>query len=515
MPRLYGSLSPQTAAIVKTKDDLLAAIRNRDEKAFLGLSDAGDYGFLDINGTIRTNKFDGLQSYLQAGTKNVWASAKAVDIVANVIISTEMMFAHRDTAKRERKVAANPNPELVSLLTSPNPHDTISELLYLWVAHMKFTGNAFWLMDEMDGYGRPKALYALNPSRITIQTHPKTKVAKYLYKVSGGEIEFLPEEIIHWRRPHANNSQWGLGEIEQGEALYDDFINRVLYNVKVMENGGMPSSVLVREEELGDNTEWQRMKDKFNEAFVGRKNAGKLGWLNGKWSLLNLGLDAQKLQDLEKSKMNVEQIFLNHGVPLSVAGFGAANYATSRQDRINMRSDTCLPMINWFCDKLNRKDGLISKFNPELLLTFSLSGLIDREQVAKECEPMVRCGAMTPNQFRVEMGYEEDPNPYLNQYFIQGSLVPIDIAGISDVPMPGDTTKPSNSSPAAPATPPDETTTDRRKKGQDQLVVNIQPTAPSITLNPQPSSKVQRVVFERDEHGRTTGAKLVSDDKAA
>lgn len=522
MPRFYGSPTPKAAALIKDRESLVSAIRARDEKAYLGITNAGTHGFLDFNGGIRVNQFDGFTSYLEAVSKKVWASTRAVDIVANVALSTEMSIVHRDKDKRKARKPVNPNPGLLRLLANPNPYDTISEAIYLWVAHMKFTGNALWFKDEMNGYGIPNAIYPLYPNRIEIKGSKDKKISKYVYRVNSGEVEFDPEEIIHWKRPHPNNSLLGLGDVQQGETLYDDFINRTAYNVRFMENGGIPASILVKDDGGAgvDQADWEKMKEAFIAKFGGVKNAGKVGFLNGKWSLLELGIDAQKMQDLEKSKLNVEQIILNHGVPLSVFGLGAANYATSRQDRINFRSDTVLPLLNWFCDRMNGPGGLVTIFHPDLKLDFNLSGLIDREQVAKECEPMVRSGAMTPNQFREEMGYPTENNPYLDQYFIQQGLVPIEVAGIAT--EPAGTPQPKPAPRIDDGEPP-------RKKGEpkpdvksEPVVVNIYsppqaaPQAPAaITINPQPSAKAQRVEFQHDERGRTVGAKLVPDDKAA
>lgn len=524
MPRIYGSPTPKAAALIKDRDSLVTAIRERDEKAYLGIANQGAYGFLDFNGGIRVNRFDGYTSYLEAVSKKVWASAKAVDCVANVVLSTEMSIVHRDKAKRKARAAVNPRPELLRLLANPNPYDTISEALYLWVAHMKFTGNAFWFKDEMNGFGVPKALYPLYPNKMEVRSSKDRKISKYAYRVNGGEIEFEPEEIIHWKRPHPNNSLLGLGDVEQGETLFDEFINRTLYNVRFMENGGIPASILVKDD-LGqgvDQAEWEKMKAAFTEKFGGVKNAGKVGFLNGKWSLLELGITAQNMQDMEKGKVNVEQIFLNHGVPLSVVGFGASNYATARSDRINFRSDTVLPLLNWFCDRLNNPEGgLITTFHPDYKLDFPLTGLIDREQVAKECEPMVRSGAMTPNQFREEMGYPTESNPYLDQYYIGQNLVPIEVAGIATEPTAG--TPPAKPAPRIDdGEPPRKKSEPKPDAKSEPVVVNIYsppPAAPqppaAITINPQPSAKAQRVEFQHDERGRTVGAKLVPDDKAA
>jgi len=256
-------------------------------------------------------------------------------------------------------------------------------------------------------------------------------VAKYIYRVNGAEIDFTPDEIIHFRRPHANDPLWGLGEIESGESLYDDHINRSLYNSRFMANGAMPSGVLVNENYDGSAEEWEKMKSSFADKYTGVRNSGKVAWMNGKWTLLQMGITAQAMQELEKSNTNIEHIFLNHGVPLSVAGFTSRNFATARQEDINFRKYTVLSKLNLFADAMNSSRGFIQAFNPELKLDFSLAGLIDVEQVAKDYAPLFDRAGISPNDFRELCGLQRANDPMLDQHFCLNTYVPIEIAGVA------------------------------------------------------------------------------------
>ena len=435
-PRFFGTPSAKAAAAIRGRDDFLVALRANDQASVHGMDKKApqSFGFFDTPGGMPTHNFDGFASYLAACSKKVWCAAKAVDIVANVVLSTDMSLAHRDTEKRKKKRPVKADPELLRLLANPNPHDTISEMLYLLVAHLKFTGNGFWFKDRMNAYGQPEAIYWLNPKNVLIVGHRTERISHYLYRVNGTEVRFEPEEIIHFKRPHPDNPLWGLGEVEQGEGLYNEFINRSLYNTKLIANGASPSSILVKEDFSGDQEEWDKMRAKFEDRYGGVKNTGKTAWVNGKWQLLQLGLDARKMQEMEKAKENKEDIFLNHGVPLSVAGYPSANYATARQDDINFRKNTVLPIINLIVDALNSPRGFITAFNPELKLDFSLAGLIDVEQVAKDYGPLVDRASMTPNELREKAGLPRSDNPLLDQFYIGSNRMPLEMAGLADVP---------------------------------------------------------------------------------
>jgi HK97 family phage portal protein len=478
MPRFFGSPTAKAAALIADRQSLVGAFRSNDQKMLLGVDDnEGDGSFggiMSLGPGVATNKFAGFSSYIKASTKQVWASARAIDLVANVVLSTDMSFVSSDPDKRKRGAKVKVDPELARLLKNPNPYDTISELLYLWVAHMKSTGNCFWFKDEMNGYGQPKNIFALYPHLIRIIPDRTMRVAKYCYRVSGGEVEFTPDEIIHFKRPNAGSQIWGLGEIEQAESVFDDFINRALYNERFMQNGAMPSAVLVREEFKGVQSDWEKQQAAFNDKYAGVKNSGKVAWMNGKWSLLQMGITAQQMQEMEKAKVNVEQIFLNHGVPLSVAGFGSSNYATARVEDIQFRKYTCLPLLNLFTDAINSPHGLIPSFGPDLKLDFSLSGLIDVEQVMKDHGPLFDRGGCSPNELRKFCGLPTINDPYMDQYFISNIHVPIEVAGIA----PDDARAGSNASanPPTGAPPQDQNNPNgpaagKPKPGKDNAVV--------------------------------------------
>ena len=462
MPRYYGSLPAK--AVIKSRTDLTSALRSNDQKMLLGYGDnddssgfSGMLGMTSVVPGVQTNRFRGYSDYLIAGTKKVWATARCCELKSNVIISTDMKIVKRSTKGTVAKV----DPQLTALLANPNPFDTISEMLFLWVWRMELVGTAFWLKDQMNGLGQPLALYDLNPRFMVIVPDKNLRVAKYIYRVNGHQIEFEPDEIIHFRRPHANDPLWGLGHIEQGESLYDDYINRSMYNVRLMANGAFPTSMLIKEDFDGTQDEWDVIQQSFNQKYAGVNNTGKVAFGNGKWNALKLGMDAVAMQEIEKGTRNIEEIFVNHGVPLSVAGFGAANFATSRQDDINFRRYACLSLLNMYADVMNSDRGFIRKFNADYKLDFSLSGIIDLEQLAKECVPLVTHGAMTPNQYRERAGMEKSDNPFCDQYFMINHLVPIEVAGIA----PDDAVTGSNASENPPSAPTDNQDTGNSKPG--------------------------------------------------
>ena len=390
--------------------------------------------FIEFLNGVPITRLRDFGSYLDASTSKVWASFKACDIVGKAMLTAVL----RPVSDNDRRVPEK-DAELMRVLSSPNPFDTMEDAIYQWAHHMMLTGNAYWLKDEMDGRGRPKNIFPLLPQYIEIIPDAKERVSHYLYKINGQEIKVAREEMIHFRRPNPNDVLLGVGDVAPASALFQEFITRARLEEKFLTNGAQPSGVLHKKEATNNPEEWKRFVSEFRQRHEGVQNAGKTVMLNGDWAYIKMGLSSAEAQALEKSKLNRDEIFMAHGVPLSVAGVeGASNYATSKQDEINFRKYTVVPWLDIFTTKLsgwtvgkdNRKQGtLMRAFDESFRLTYEMSGLVDIEQVMKDYGPLFQRAAITPNELRELAGLEKVDDPMMDQFFISQGMLPVSIAG--------------------------------------------------------------------------------------
>jgi HK97 family phage portal protein len=430
-PLLFNILRPSTwqwqeGDKAVTREERLQVLRSEPEMS------KKDYSYIERFTSVPIYKFTDYSSYLLAGSKKVWATFRACHVTASTVLGTDFMIKDKDENAIQPKTLRSMAPDLFRFMRQPNPYDTWQELMYQWTFHMKLTGNPFWLKDEIDLKGRPKNVFSLLPQNVKVIPDPKLRVKGYIYFVNGRQIDITPEEMIHFRRMHPMDNIMGMGDCEPGQDLLSDFINRNTYNERFYENGAMPSGVLTKEDKVENEDVWKKLTDAFRTKYQGKKNAGKVMMLSGKWTYQQLGLNAQQMQNIEKDKQSVEQIFMLHGVPLSVAGLGSANYATAQREEMNFRRYEVKPLIESFTGKMNVDEGIVKANNPDWMMDFALDGLIDIEQVMQEYVPMVEQGAMTPNELRVKAGLPRVDNPQLDQYFVSRNVVPIDMAGMAD-----------------------------------------------------------------------------------
>lgn len=411
--------------------------------------------WIEFVSDFKVTKLTDYDSYLRAGTSKLWASYHAVNTIAKSMVATPFIVK-----KKDKKIEDENNP-LVKFLTEPNPFDSWEDIIYLFPFHMKFTGNAYWLKDEVNGKGQPTGVYPLLPQFIEIVPDRKTRVKQYIYRVNGRTIMLEPDELIHFKNPHPNNILFGLGDLEAGEMMFEDYINRNQLEAHYLNKGGVPSGVLVREEEVEDEEEWKRFTSKWKDEYEGISNTGKTAFLNGKWDYKKLGLTPNELQTMQRSEMTVKNIYTLHGVPLSVAGVErAANYATARQDTIHFKRWTITPMLDQLCSKLNSGKVLTRAFDPNWKLSYELGGLADVGGLVGEYGPLVDKGALTRNELRVMCELEEvKDNPMMDAYLITQGLVPIEMAGMGGGPAEDETIDgvvngvPDNTEEDAPARP--------------------------------------------------------------
>lgn len=377
-----------------------------------------------IFGLVQTNAQSGFAKYLTMGTGKVWATFKACDLVGKVVMDTPFNLYRGTSDAIEVK-------GLSDILKSANEFETFKEILYKTVFHLKLTGNAYWLKDQANENGdRPKAIYALNPRKMKIVIDPQRGLLGYIYQSDLVQVPFEREEIMHFRNPSADREYYGIGDIEAGIGLFDQFVNRQTWANKFWQNGASPSGLLIGKEITSDTAKWAELKRSFQRDYGGTANSGKMAFLMGEWNYQQVGLSSVEMQDGQQYQQNVKDIFTQHGVPLSVAGIDqAANYATARIDDLRFRRYTVKPQIGLIADTM--QSDLVDGFDARAEIRFELAGLTDLDQIVTAYVPLFDRGVLSINELREAMGIEKIEDPLFEQHFISAGLTPLELSGIA------------------------------------------------------------------------------------
>ncbi len=344
---------------------------------------------------IALDEFPNYSEFLQTGSRKVWASWKACDLVGQAV--TTSAFALR----REGSTGSIVVPGLSQLLRFPNRFQTFQELEYMTVGHIKLTGNAYWYKSQATINGdRPKELFPLNPKRVRIAADENRTIIGYVYRRNAADdvIPFEPAEIIHFKRPHFDNDFYGQGEIEAGQELLREFKNRDEQQRNAWEEGATASWLLSCTETL-DPIEFEKAKAKWRKEFAGADNAGKTAWVSGNWKAQRLGLTPVQMQALERSRLTVEQIACLHGVPPSILGIRKA--ASKRTGEINerlFRSHAVAPMLAILQNRINR--DLVSAYDRAIRFEFITANLDATAEAIQSWAPLFDRGIISESEFR-------------------------------------------------------------------------------------------------------------------
>ena len=264
---------------------------------------------------------------------------------------------------------------LLDLLDSVNSDMTGPELKFMTSLHLDFTGNAYWLLygakSETD---KPKAIYILDPSRVTVlldkSTFPYT-IKGYKLKLEGGvkPIDFQPYEILHFREPDPTNPFEGVGVV-QSIAPWIDVDNYAMeFNRKFFVNGARPaadsfkpSSRTMRSSKLSDVG--------FADMHEGIDNMNRLAILPSgvKWQEAGAGpkdMDFAKLADNAR-----DRILAAFGVSKTILGTAESdtNRATAETADYVFSKRVIRPRMQLICSFLNEK--LVPRYADNLYTTF-------------------------------------------------------------------------------------------------------------------------------------------------
>ena len=384
-------------------------------------------GIIDSLGAMDIFEFDAVETYLKAASGKAWASYRSCRLVADVFLTTEWSLQPENSFTNKR------HPKISPILERPNEYETFQDMLMKWVFHMKLTGTVFWLKDRATPDGTCTGLYALNPKRMKIYTDRFRGILGYGYWVNGIEIPFETYEIIYWKRPHPDEDVKGLGEVEAGVDLLNNFVAQQKFQTNFLKSGSTYSNILVHKEQIDDEQAFAALKAKWQKEYGGSDKSGKTAWLSGDWSNIQTGMSIKDMMALETMQYSVNQVFSLHGIPPSMRGIeSAGNTSASKTEDTQFRKYTVLPDMTIFADGFTR--SFIRPFSRDLWFVFNLGGIANVKDIVDDYKPLMDAGAMTPNELREAVGLGRVDDPALDEFLVGTNLVPLRMlaSGLND-----------------------------------------------------------------------------------
>ncbi len=263
---------------------------------------------------------------------------------------------------------------LLDLLDSVNETMTGPELKFLTSAHLDLTGNSYWLLfgvqSETD---KPKAIYQLDPSRVTVlldkQTFPYT-LKGYKLKLEGATkpIYFKPYEILHFREPDPTDPFEGVGVV-QSIAPWIDVDNYAMeFSRKFFVSGARPAGFL--ETEAVADSQIESIRIGFANMHEGMENMQRIAVLpkGVKWATAGTSPKDMDFKNLAETAR--DRILAAFGVSKTILGTAESdtNRATAETADYVFSKRVIRPRMQLICSFLNEK--LVPRYGDDLYITF-------------------------------------------------------------------------------------------------------------------------------------------------
>jgi HK97 family phage portal protein len=364
--------------------------------------------------------------------------ATAVDIIADSFEQIQPVIELPD-----RSIVTN-HPVL-DLLRSPNTTQAWSDFAARISRH-------YLLTNQTHFYGlgaqtiKPSEIQPVKPVNVTLSTDSNQQISKFYVGAGVGRgtysAEIARDKITrYYDGPIKELYRISGFSSMAGDTIPDSPLQAAaletnqqikgrVHNLKVLENGGRLSLLIVfKEEHLSDDEHKQRTQ-RINETLGGPKNAGKIGVMSGgdvqevkEMGNSNKDMDYAQLDNIAK-----QAIYFRYKIPIPLISTDASTF-NNMQTAIEMLYDMAvLPLADKLFSGLSR--FLLPRFGIPLKdarITYNTESLRPlRARRLNELKTRKEIGVETPNEMREGLPNRE-PLPGGNVIYQNATLVPMGV----------------------------------------------------------------------------------------
>lgn len=325
------------------------------------------------------------------------------------------LFEKSASPRNKEKTELDSHP-LLTLIERPNSKQGRSSFMQAWAGYTYLAGNSYVEAVSPDGgpnAGVPRELHNLRPDRTkVIPGAPGNPISHYEYKAKGKPTKIDPENMLHLKIFNPLDDWYGHPPaISAGRAI--DINNEARkWHHNLLHNHARIPGIFTSKEPLSDE-QFDRLNDQIKKFLAGADNAGKplladgngLDWKPGALS----PVDMDWLQGLQQSARDTAIVFR---IPPELLGDPQSKqFASYREARKSLYTETVLPLLDWFRDELNA--WLVPRFDDRLVLDYDVDKIEalqeDRDKKWKRSTTAFTNNVLKLDEARAELGYDSDP----------------------------------------------------------------------------------------------------------
>ena len=292
---------------------------------------------------------------------------------------------------------------VLRLFSRANPFLNGFDATALRIIHGELAGNAY-LHPVLDAnLGVPSELWLMPPQWVTIIPDPLRFIRAYKYGAPGAtNVEFQPEEVIHFKRPHPSNLYYGMGKVEAAWGAVQ--ANQALHDMDhaMFKNRARPDYVGTVKGNPSDE-EMDRLEVAIKETLRGTDKTGKFILTSADLTLQPMSFPPKDLTGRDEI---VEEIAAIFGVPVSMLKTNDPNLASAQTGFAQWREGTIAPLLRMDEETLNQRLLPMFSIDGEAVLAYDDPVRANEQYELSARSASVAGGWRTPNEARAEEGLE-------------------------------------------------------------------------------------------------------------
>lgn len=313
-------------------------------------------------------------------------------------IGATRWFITKGTDDDQKEIFEHP---ALDLLAFPNPNTNRREFMERSVLHLDLTGNCFWYIDRNLGKQVRRA-WILRPDLVTVNVGEDGIINNYEYKPAPNKSIIYPlDSIIHIRHAGPYDEYYGISPMSSLRETFDLDANVRIFLNAFFGNMARPD-ILISVKSAMNELQRKRFADNWNQVFRGPEKAGKPAVLEGDATVTPLAYSNSEQQFKELSDW-VRRCILNaYAIPEAMFD-PSSNRATAFQADTTFNRECIIPRLEKFREGLDR---LALNFDKGIAFAYENPVPKDREFDINRNIQYVNAGILTPNEVRIEEGYE-------------------------------------------------------------------------------------------------------------
>ena len=303
----------------------------------------------------------------------------------------------KDLHHKAFELAKDPG-KLGELMQYPNEQETMSELVANGAGYKLLIGNQYvWGKPLMAGAnkGLPYDLWNLPAQWTQIKATDTFPTRITGYTVSVGNIDYLPNEIMHIKNWNPNwningDQLYGMSPLKAALKLTNRNNSSMTASAASFQNEGV-KGILYMENQVGQVngdevvSEVKKLASTMHKSWQGEKNRSKIGLSGYTMGWLPIGLNSEEMQVIESEKWDLRRLCSVFGIQSQLLNDpDNKTYANQEEAEKALTTRCALPALTAFRNNFNRKLSKDWGGKPGQIVDFDMSVYSELQQDTKD-----------------------------------------------------------------------------------------------------------------------------------